>query len=95
MIKRELAKDPKLANENWERFLPQFRRRRETKRQEEGTWEPPAASGSNNIALNGETELEAKKDKKKEKKPYTPFPPPQLPSKVRRFPSMTHSPSAS
>lgn len=56
MIKRELAKDPKLRNENWERFLPKFVNKNIAKRKQP--------------------------KKKTEKKPYTPFPPPQAESKV-------------
>lgn len=55
MIKRELAKDPKLANESWDRFLPKFKK----------------------------TSVKAKKPKEPtKKKVYTPFPPPQQPSKI-------------
>ncbi|KAG4217647.1 hypothetical protein PC116_g33873, partial [Phytophthora cactorum] len=32
MIKRELAKDPELAHENWERFLPSYKKRSLSKR---------------------------------------------------------------
>ncbi|KAL3684521.1 hypothetical protein R1sor_002543 [Riccia sorocarpa] len=54
MIKRELAKDPELAEQNWDRFLPKFKKRN----------------------------VKQKKVKEQKKKPYTPFPPPQQPSKV-------------
>merc|ERR1712203_214139 len=56
MIKRELMKDPKLKNENWERFLPKFEHKNLSKRKQ------PL--------------------KKREKKPYTPFPPAPAMSKV-------------
>ncbi|XP_024020642.1 KRR1 small subunit processome component [Morus notabilis] len=54
MMKKELEKDPALANENWDRFLPKFKKKN----------------------------VKQKKVKSKEKKPYTPFPPPQQPSKI-------------
>ena len=58
MIKRELMKDPTLATESWDRFLPNFRK----------------------------SNVPRKKTKKREKKPYTPFPPPQPESKVAPHP---------
>lgn len=66
MIKRELAKDPKLVNESWDRFLPKFGKRKEKRKQATGIEGPPAK----------------KKKVQIEKKVYTPFPPPQQPSKV-------------
>eukprot|EP01038_Epipyxis_sp_PR26KG_P009969 gene9969-13409_t len=56
MIKKELAKDPKLANEDWSRFLPNFKKKNTNKRR--------------------------KPHQINEKKPYTPFPPAPVPSKI-------------
>lgn len=55
MIMKELAKDEKLKNEDWERFLPKFAKKNVKRKK-------PA--------------------KRKESKPYTPFPPAQQPRKV-------------
>lgn len=57
MIKKELAKDPALKNESWDRFLPKFKSKNISKRKQPR--------------------------KKRDKKEYTPFPPPQPESKVR------------
>lgn len=81
MIRRELAKDPKLANETWDRFLPQFRKRH-LKTSEKTTRK------NEKLAVKEATRKEAglepvpvKKDESA-KKVYTPFPPPQQPRKV-------------
>ena len=59
MIKRELEKDPKLANESWDRFLPKFKKKNVPRAKKAAA----AAAAA-------------------ERKPYTPFPPEQMPRKV-------------
>lgn len=82
MIKRELAKDPKLVNESWDRFMPKFRRKHLR------TSEKTSRKNERLEAKNAERSaagLEPLKTTKPQKKTYTPFPPAQLPRKVRVF----------
>ena len=88
MIKRELAKDPKLANESWDRFLPKFRRKHLK------TSEKTARKNERLETKNAERSaagLEPIKTIKPQKKIYTPFPPAQLPRKVRVFVVAMHN----
>ncbi|KAG6879416.1 ribosomal RNA assembly protein krr1 [Termitomyces sp. T32_za158] len=78
MIRRELAKDPKLATESWDRFLPQFRKRH---------LKTSEKTAKKNEAISQKTEARKAAGleplpAKPAKKVYTPFPPAQLPRKV-------------
>lgn len=77
MIKRELAKDPALANENWDRFLPTFKKKN-VKRKKPLQVKKEAAKGQGGEGVDG---VGAPAGIKK-KKEYTPFPPPQALSKI-------------
>ncbi|THH33750.1 hypothetical protein EUX98_g458 [Antrodiella citrinella] len=85
MIKRELAKDPQLATESWDRFLPKFRRQHlstseKTAKKNDKFYEKDEARKAAGLPSLSETSKE-----KPAKKVYTPFPPAQLPRKASLF----------
>lgn len=81
MIRRELGKDPKLASQSWDRFLPKFRKRH-LKTSEKTAKKNEAAEVKAEARKAAGLSFDAKEDKKK--KVYTPFPPPQQPRKVSK-----------
>ncbi|KAG6901639.1 ribosomal RNA assembly protein krr1 [Termitomyces sp. Mi166 len=78
MIRRELAKDPKLATESWDRFLPQFRKRHLKTSEKTAKKNEALAQKAEARQAAGLEPLPSKPPKKV----YTPFPPAQLPRKV-------------
>lgn len=81
MIMKELAQDPKLKEESWERFLPTFKKKNVQRRKPHQIKEEEAKS-KNSSSANGDGDDNAVKKQKKKKKSYTPFPPAQTPSKI-------------
>jgi ribosomal RNA assembly protein len=79
-----LAKDPELADQNWERFLPQFKKKNVPRRKPHSV-EADSKNADKTKAADVEQAEQAAAEqpkKKKEKSAYTPFPPLPTPSKV-------------
>lgn len=85
MIQRELAQDPKLQQEDWSRFLPQFKKRNVPRKKPKQIQQAAAAAAAGVGTTQSKastTVTKAAKAGAPTKKVYTPFPPPQTPRKV-------------
>ncbi|TFK74367.1 ribosomal RNA assembly protein mis3 [Pluteus cervinus] len=79
MIRRELAKDPKLANESWDRFLPQFRKNHLKTSEKTARKNEKLQTKNEARQAAGLDPVDSSTGKRKT---YTPFPPAQMPRKV-------------
>ncbi|TIB29482.1 hypothetical protein E3P86_03671 [Wallemia ichthyophaga] len=90
MIKRQLAQDPNLVEENWSRFLPQFKKRNQKTSEKTAAKNRRIDHRAEARGVDADTLRHEDDDKLRQKehinadkqKVYTPFPPPQQPRKI-------------
>lgn len=83
LIQKELAKNPELSNQSWDRFLPKIPKKPQDKGNNAGDLQKePESQDSQEEQAEKEVNVKKKDRKKNIKKQYTPFPPEPPKSKI-------------